>query len=357
MIIGIDASRANSEQRTGVENYAFFVIQALMQELGDDEVRLYTREHLNDSWGALPERWSSRVLHMPFGRFWTQLRLSWEMFVRRPDVLFVPAHVMPLVSPKKTVVVIHDVAPMRFPESYSWFEKWYGIWSTRFALKRASTVVVPSEFTKQELVEFFPEAARAEIVVIPEAYDAQRFHPEVEVGDVLDTYGVTKPYVFFVGRIEEKKNVAQLVKAFEKLKEEKDIQLVLAGKPGFGYEVVAGAIAQSQYKDDILELGFVPDEDLPALYKDAEVFSFATQYEGFGIPVLEALAVGTPVVVQAGGAAQEVGGDAVIAVEDGAGNLANGILAAIEKNDAAQGAAHAQKFSWKKAAKELKKVL
>jgi hypothetical protein len=152
MKIGIDVSRANNLQKTGVEWYAYFLLQELKKIIPENiEVVLYSREALQGDLAELPKNWTSKILHWPPKIFWTQARLSLEMLFHKPDILFVPAHVCPLVHPKKTVMTVHDIAALRFPESYNHFERWYSLASVRFALQNVWRIITPSQFTKNEL--------------------------------------------------------------------------------------------------------------------------------------------------------------------------------------------------------------
>src|SRR3989339_1868807 len=149
MKIGIDASRANNLQKTGVEWYSYFLLKNLKKIIPEDiEVVLYTREKLQGDLAELPKNWSNKVLCWPPKIFWTQIRLSLEMLFHKPDILFVPAHVCPIIHPKKTVMTVHDIAALRFPDSYNWLEEWYSLASVRFALKNISKIITPSQFTK-----------------------------------------------------------------------------------------------------------------------------------------------------------------------------------------------------------------
>ncbi len=366
MKIAIDASRANVKQRTGVENYAFFVIQNLKKIIGPEsghEVILYARESLQGGLAKLPTNWKAKTLRAPFNKFWTQVRLSLEMLFSRPDVLFVPGHVLPFICPKKSVVVVHDVAAMRFSESYSGFERWYNKFSVKFALKRANTIIVPSNFTKREIEIFFDAKHRAEIVVVAEGFDHENFYPELsaeKVGEVLRRLKVQQPYLFFVGRLEEKKDVVTLVKAYEKVCEYLgvELQLVLGGKSGYGYEKIQNVISQSKFKNNIKELGWVSDDDLPCLYKEAKVFCFATKYEGFGLPVLEALGCGTPVIARQGSACEEIAKDYVTLVDDSVESLVDAILEILQKDFKLDFSKiiH-EKFSWEKTSEQIARIL
>ncbi|MBI5798591.1 MAG: glycosyltransferase family 1 protein, partial [Candidatus Yonathbacteria bacterium] len=128
MIIGIDASRANRRLKTGTEWYSFALIQALKKIIGHptgDRVLLYTNTPLEGGLEQCPDGWEERRLGWRFGRLWTQIRLSWEMFWQPPDVLFIPAHTIPLIHPKRTIVTIHDIGFERLPELYRWYDRLY----------------------------------------------------------------------------------------------------------------------------------------------------------------------------------------------------------------------------------------
>ena len=166
-----------------------------------------------------------------------------------------------------------------------------------------------------------------------------------------------------IGRLEEKKNTVRIVKAFEKIKNRPQtpdprLQLVLVGLEGFGYEKVKDVIENSAYKDDIIVLGWVENQDLPALMQSAGVFVFPSLYEGFGIPVLEAFVSGTPVVASSGGASQEIGGDACEYVDPmSVGDIVRGVEKAIQGNNIEKGKERVKNFSWEKCARETWEVL
>lgn len=381
MIIGIDASRANHAQKTGVEWYAFFVIQELKKKLTDpsqpplvgEEIRvlLYSDVPLQGDLAILPENWSSRVLRWPPRRLWTQVRLSLEMFFHPPDVLFIPAHVFPLIHPKKTVMTVHDIAGIKFPKSYNWFERWYSTRSAKYAVKKLWKVAVPSEFTKRELVEFIVnsskpvERIKKKILVVHNGYD-EIFHERVTEDKkqrILQKYHITKPYLLSIARLEEKKNTWRIIKAFDSLRQNHNLQLVLIGQPGFGYEKVKQSLKESPYKEDIILPGWVGKEDLPALMQDARVFVFPSLYEGFGIPVLEAFASGTPVVFSGGSSLEEVGGRGGVIVDpESISSLASGILSLLEDSRLCQekvdlGKERVCEFSWQKCGEKVARIL
>ena len=180
MVIGIDASRANHEEKTGVEWYAWHLIEEFKKIIPDTHrVILYSDEPLRGALSVLPAHWESRVLRWPPRRLWTQVRLSYEMLVRRPDVLFIPAHVCPIIHPDRTVMTVHDIAAVQFPETYSRFEHWYSLSSARYAVKRLWRVIVPSEHVKKQLLAFVQHDVSTphNIVVIHHGFDRRYLTP------------------------------------------------------------------------------------------------------------------------------------------------------------------------------------
>lgn len=328
--IGIDVSRANVTKRTGVEWYAWHLIQEFKTLIPQDvRVLLYSREPLLADFGRLPPNWEVRVLGWPPKRLWTQARLSWEMLVRPPDLLFVPVHVMPLLLPRRRVITLHDVAFVPHPEAYSRPERRYQAFAVRYAAWRASTVLTISEFSKSELMKYFSVPER-KLAVTPLGCEPEKFTPpppEAFAASLERLHLAGHRYFLYVGRIEAKKNVVGLLRAYRKYREtESDpLLLVLVGKPGFGGEEAFGLISgDSVLRESVVCLGYAESGDLRALYAGAAAFLFPSWYEGFGLPVLEAMAAGTPVVAAKAASLPEVCGEAalLVAPEDEAGWVA-----------------------------------
>lgn len=314
-VIGIDASRAFLKRRTGIEEYSYQVIRHLRDILPSDaQVVLYVRKKwrvgVPEIDFALPENWVVRGLWAP--RFWTQLALSIEILWRAPDVLFVPAHTVPLIHPRRTVVTIHGLEYEFCPEGYSLWERIYMHYSIKFSCQAASTVICVSENTKRDVMKLY-QVTEKKIAVISEGYE--------QTGSMKQESGIKnenkKPYLLFIGRLETRKNIVRIIEAFEILKEKYRIphELILAGKPGYGYERICAKIQDSRFKNHIKEVGYVTEEEKWDLLKNADVFLFPTLYEGFGIPVLEAQSVGVPVVTSATSSLPEVAGAGGVLVD------------------------------------------
>ncbi len=371
MTIGIDASRANKSEKTGTELYSYHLIQEL-KKITDpkDQFVLYSREKLRDEIGDLPPNWKSRVLNWAPKKLWTQIRLSWEMWQRPPEMIFIPAHTIPLIHPDKVVTTCHDVAFLRLPEAYDWPALQYHKFAIKFAIRHAAKIISVSEFTKNELVEFF-KISPGRIAVVPNGYDSERYkiiEDKEAVVKVLEKYKITEPYILYAGRMEEKKNTTGLVEAFGLLKKSSKFQvisykLVLVGQPGFGYEKVIKAIADNDLQNDVIMPGWVAREDLPYLMNGAALFVFPSLYEGFGIPILEAMACGTLVVASGIPALREVAGEAAYLVDPySPENMAEGINRVLTDEHLREdlkirGLERARQFSWERCAKETWEVL
>lgn len=312
-IIGIDASRAAKEYKTGTEWYAYHVIQELKKIVpAEYEVRLYSPAVLSGDLGQMPAHWQNVVLRWP-GYLWTTVRLAWEMLVRPPDVLWLPCSGLPLVLPKKTVNTIHDVGFDRFPQAYKLHTVWFHRFYVREALRRCAAVLTVSNFSKREILDLY-KANPDKIFVTPLAAD-KKFHEftSTKISELRQKYKLDN-YILYVGRVETKKNIAGLVNSFEKVLETyPSMQLAVAGPAGDAEYLIEQIV--KKYPQNVRRLSWVSADDLPILFAGAKVFWFVTLYEGFGIPILEAFAANTPVITSAGGAHEEVAGEAACSVE------------------------------------------
>lgn len=354
MTIGIDGSRAFIKNRTGIEEYSYRVIKNLIQKLPTQEVVLYVRKNQVVDF-ELPEKWKIKVIKFP--RFWTQIGLSLEMLLHPVDVLFVPAHTVPLIHPKNTVVTIHGLEYEFCPKSYSRWDRFYMRASIKNSCRWASRIISVSENTKRDLEKLY-DVASEKISVIYEGYDH-------ESESNIEYEMPSSKYLLFVGRIEERKNIGNVVKAFEILKGKYEIShdLILAGRSGYGYQDISAQITSSKYCNDIKTLGFIDDQAKFELMKRADVFVFPTLYEGFGIPVLEAQSVGCSVVASNNSSIPEVTKDSALLVdpknpEDIAENIYEIISNESLKNAIIlKGLENVKRFSWDKCAEEIAETI
>ena len=366
MIIGIDASRANQSAKTGTEWYSQVLLEQFAKLDQTNQYKLYVKNPPNPDLFKFGENFEVKPLKWPISRFWHQGRISLEMLFKQPDVLFVPAHTIPLIHPTNTVTTCHDIGFVHFPELYSKSELSYHRWSMQQAIKKAKKIITVSNFTKEEIVKVY-KTDPTRIEVIHHGIDLEYFSPrnESEIEQVKNRYKISQPYLFFIGRIEKKKNIINQIKAFEIAKEKYNIshQLVLGGNPGFGFEEINKAITESKFKKDIKLIGYVESADLPTLYSGADLFLFVTNYEGFGMPVLEAQACQTAVIGSDVCSIPEVGGQGISLVSpDHLTEIAEAIHQVISNKNfqeqlISKGLTNCSQFSWSVTAQRTLDIL
>lgn len=319
MIYGIDVNVLTRENRTGTERYVFELLKEMMRiPLKDNEkVLLYVSKSL-DEFEELPRGWEVKVLEWKFGKLWTHIRLSWELWRRTPDVFFSPAHEIPLFYGRaKIVSTVHDVAFARLKDVYSPKGRRRQNWAVKRATKLAKHLLTVSQVTKDDLIKLYKVEAE-KMTVSHLAVNRAVFNiDKVEIDRVMQKYRLGKgTYFLSIGRVEKKKNIITLISAFEQLKIRRGIGdasvLVLAGSFGFGGDEIKQKIATSSARDFIRVAGYVPESDLAGLMKGALAYVFPSYYEGFGIPALEAMASGVPLIASDIPALREVAGDAAL---------------------------------------------
>ena len=342
-------------RRTGTENYARRLIEAMLAAGGERRFRLYFRDA--PPAGAFVGA-EQRVIPCP--RLWTHLRLSYELVSRpRPDVLFVPAHVLPLAHPLPTVVTVHDLGYRYYPGAHPARPRLYLDWSTRFSARAATHVLADSAATQRDLNRFYGVPTEKITVVYPGRDESLA---RVDPAPARARYGLAPDYLLHVGTLQPRKNLSRLMDAAASLRARwPGLQLVLAGQPGWqSGPILAQARAQG---DSVRLLDYVPDEDLPGLYSGARAFVFPSLYEGFGFPVLEAMACGAPVVCANTSSLPEVASEAALLVDpEDTAALAGAIGRLLEdaplrERLTAMGLEQVRKFSWERAAKETLAIL
>jgi glycosyltransferase involved in cell wall biosynthesis len=273
----------------------------------------FTREVSSRLAGAAPQlRWrffASRpraslgmdVMVLPFARLWSQVRLPLALAAERPDLLFVPGHVIPFAWPGKVLTVVHDLAFERHPEAYAFADRTYLQFTTRWAVARCRTLIAVSESTKDDLVELYG-VAPDRVKVVPLGIGPPPSSAAPPTG--LTELGLNGTYVLQVGRVERRKNQAAALAAIEKLE---DVTLVVAGP-----ERDRALAEQLRSSTRCRVLGGVEQPLLELLYKHAAAVIVPSLYEGFGLPVLEAMARGNVVVAAKASSLPEVGGEAVL---------------------------------------------
>lgn len=370
-VIGIDASRALVAQRTGTEHYSASLLEALthLPEAEPHQFVLYVnsrsegeaRERLGF---ALPPTWKVRAI--PFRRVWTHLRLSREMVTRPPGVLFVPSHVVPVAHPRRTVVTVHDMGYLYYPQAHTGLSRLYLHISTMYSARAARLVIAISRATKRDLVgRYGTRAGKIRVVYHGRDPIFEPVREEKRVAEVMARYGVSVPYFVHVGTLQPRKNLGVLVEAWGRLKERGESlpQLLLAGKRGWLYESLFEEVSRRGLGDVVKFADYVERDDLPALLSGALALLFPSLYEGFGLPALEAMSCGTPVLASRASSLPEVVGDAGMLLEPvDAEAWADGVMrvmgdGGLKEEMSRKGLERAARFTWERCARETLGVL
>jgi glycosyltransferase involved in cell wall biosynthesis len=366
MLIGIDASRSEIQDKTGTENYSKEIIQAILKlpEAKKHQFRLYVKNPIRSNLASL-QGWTLKVINWP--RLWTQGGLALELMKNPVDVLWVPAHTLPVLRQKmiKTVVTIHGLEYEFLPEYYRFPQKLWLNKSTEYAVKQADKIIAVSKWTKKQLMELLKADERKIKVVyegVSEKFIRQgstlsqqsRTFSKEYMRQVRYKYSLPKEYVLFVGTIQPRKNLVRLIEALPK-----GIELVIAGKLGWMYDEILKAAEGKQVKF----IGRVADDDMAAIYRGARLFVWPSLMEGFGLPVLEAMSMGIPVIASNRGALPEVVGEAGLLVDpENTLEIAQAMKLVLENKELGEalvekGYRQANKFSWEQAAKQTLAIL
>ena len=322
---------------------------------------------------------SGGIAHLPFGShlrspirnvFWHQTSLPRYCRERAFDVLFLPAgnRRLPVYSPCPTVGTVHDFSSIHVPGKYDRARLFYITRVLPFLVRRLTHVLTVSESSKRDIVEY-ARVPEEKVTVTPLAANPSVYFPRDQqeaVAMLSPRHAVRTPFILYTSRIEHPgKNHARLIRAFAELKRRDRIphQLVLAGADRERAEEVHRTAEESGFAEDILFTGFVATEDVPLLYQAADIFVFPSLYEGFGLPILEAMACGTPVACSRISSMPEVAGDAAILFDP---NEESSIASAIgsiicgtdlRKDLSARGLERSRQFSWARTAAQTLQVL
>jgi len=381
MLIGIDASRATAARRTGTETYSLCLIRNLIKLGSEHRFRLYTnpvsgaKSDVPEVSGPAPARlfWDGaapanvELRAIAFPRLWTHLRLSVEMASRSPDVLFVPAHVLPLIHPRRSVVTVHDLGYLAYPEAHRAGDRRYLDWSTRWNARRATVILADSAATRADLIRAYDvDGRKIRVIYLGRDELLAPVRDDQALAAARARCGIASRYLLYVGTLQPRKNLARVIEAFARLAGQpafSGVQLVLAGKRGWLYTDLFAHVERLGLAGRVLFPGYIADADLPALFSGALGFIFPSLYEGFGIPVLEAGACGVPVITSNTSSLPEVAGDAALLVDPhDVEAIAEAMYRlvtdeALRTELARRGLENVQRFSWEKCARETLAVL
>ena len=365
-MIGVDASRAVSGAPTATEAYSYHLIRALAPRLRDSyRLRLYYREQPTPGTEVLERAEDGEARIIPFPRLWTHTRLFWEMLHAPPDLLFVPAHVLPVARPARTLVTVHDLGYRLFPDAHPAGQRRYLELSTRWNVRVASHVLADSGATRDAIVEAY-HIPHDKISIVYPGYTPD-LTPELDrdkIENAKHRYGITGDYLLFIGRIQPRKNLSRLIAAFAQIApSHPDLTLVLAGPTGWLTGPITEQVRELCLAARVRFPGYIAAEDKAALISGALGFAYPSLYEGFGFPVLEAQACGTPLLCSSTSSLPEVAGEGGLlvdpedtdAIADGLSRLLN--EPELRRSLVERGFDNLARFSWDAAADQVKAII
>jgi glycosyltransferase involved in cell wall biosynthesis len=355
--------------KTGIAQYVFSLLRAFGTEARGERFVLFVLQNDQEFFRNLDDRFEIVVVpeeHRPPVQniLWHQTKLPAIARQLDLDILHVPSYRRLMWRrPCPLVATIHDLAPFRVSRKYDLARMFYGRVVVKHLARRQNEIITVSQNTARDIEQFF-HIDRHDVRVIHNGIEHDRFYPrpaEEARAAVAQKYRLNKPFFLYVARLEHPgKNHRRLIEAFERFKEETGSDWILAfgGSDWHGAELIHARIAESAYSSDVRTLGFISNDDLPQLYSAAEAFVYPSLYEGFGLPPLEAMACGCPVISSDRGSLGEVVGDAAWIIEpEEVEDICDALikLHSEPKSRAAlvqKGLVHAKQFSWERAARE-----
>lgn len=345
MTIGINGNEANVAYRVGVGQYAF----ELLNNLPAKDIVVYLENP--------PRNDMPKLNYEVFGpkKLWTLTGLQRKLLTDPPDILFTPTHYTPLYVPCPSVISIMDLAFEKFPHYFKQRDLYQLKYWTRYSARQAKKILTISQNTKRDIVDLYHIPAEKITVTYP-GYDQKRFHPGVK-GE--NKFG---DYLLFLGTLQPRKNIERLIEAFKLLKT--DCKLVIVGmkdegRGGWMFQSVFDKVKALGISDRVIFTGYVSDEEVPLLMANAKAFVLPSLYEGFGIPAIEAMACGTPVIVSHVSSLPEICGEAVTYIEDpyDVQSIKTALELGLKPGKTKLGLELVKRYNWEDTAKKTLEVL
>ncbi len=369
MIIAIDGYEANIEQRVGIGRYSYEILRHLhLLNPTHHSFRIYLP---GPPLADMPKQnlwWQYRILSPR--KLWTMFRLPVALATDRPraNVIFSPTHYIPRFTSVPRVMSIMDVSYLRYPELFRPSDLYQLTHWTAYSAAHSARILTISEFSKNAIIKAYNVPPERVVVTYPGL--SMESKVKSQKSKVFEKYNISKYYILSVGTLQPRKNYVRLIEAFSRFLKTNNqrfgkIDLVIVGKKGWLYDEILAAPARFGVADRVKFLDFVPDVELAALYEHALCFALPSLYEGFGLPVLEAMARKVPVVVSRTSSLPEIAGDAGVYVDpQDLESIAKGLLTAVRQRNLIQGRTRIQKglgqvrkFTWENAARKTLKVL
>ena len=369
--IGIDA-RPALNQRTGVGNYVFNLVRSLSKIGTDEEFNLFSNSFKNefqiDEFKELQNctihhsRYPNVLINLLWGRFGGNLM---KTLTKDANLLHFTGHIPKNPGNLPSVATVHDLFNIKFPESVA---PEFRVSHQKFArsLKKVKKIIAVSEYTKTDLINFL-DTPEEKISVIPHGIDTKLFPPSTGASEInakiKNRLGGSGEYILCVGTLEPRKNYLKTLEAFQIiLKRFPDLKLVIAGGKGWQSDLIHQKTSELQLDSSVLFPGYVGYSDLPTLYKGAAAFLFPSIYEGFGLPVLEALSFNVPIAVSNVASLPEIAGEAALKFDPNIPeDIAKQIIRLLEDSDLKEnlkrlGNERIKQFTWEETARKTLEV-
>ncbi|MCK5115979.1 MAG: glycosyltransferase family 4 protein [Candidatus Aegiribacteria sp.] len=344
---------------SGIPNYILRLLHGFASIDKENQYFLYTNRPIPFDL-ELPDNFRTVILKRPLPRFqlWFQIELPYKLKKDGIDVFHGLFSRLPFVLPVPSAITVHDLSGYRMPRLHKRKTHFTNLLYPLY-VKKAARIIAVSEFTAKELASCFPETS-SKTTVIHEAAPPEysEVTEESELNRIREKYDLPHRFFLFLGTLEPRKNLPGLLEAFLQVADSVPHSLVISGAIGWKTEELFDKLKMSGVKDRVQLTGFVDRKDIPALLSLADVFVYPSLYEGFGLPVLEAMACGTPVITSNVSSMPEISGDAALLVDPGSTeSISNAIMTLVHDEDKRallrrRGLIRAREFNWEKTARE-----
>lgn len=366
MNIAIDGNEANIGERVGIGEFAYQVIRQLYNYRDKYQYTIFLKDSPREDLPKSANNWRYQIIGPK--PLWTQFALPFKLYTaKQQDIIFSPSHYAPRFSPIPCVISVMDLSFIRYPKLFTRKDQIQLSHWTKYSISKAKSVVTISQFTKNQIVDYYKIEPNKIFVTYP-GFDAKIYHNnyvDEEIAKIKEKYGLQK-YLIFVGTIQPRKNIQRLILAFQKIsKTFSDLQLVIIGRKGWMWEETLEMMKNPLWSKKLIYPGYLPNIDVAKLYHGAECFVLPSLYEGFGLPVIEAMACGCPVVISNVSSLPEIAGNSAVYIQpDSIDSIVQGIVNVIRKDQAyfkadliKRGFSQVKKYSWEKCGSQILEVL
>lgn len=361
MIIGIDGNEANVKEQVGVSVYTHNLLtQFQRRSSNENRFIVYLKQKPLKHMPQETAFFTYRIIPGP--TLWSRVFFPLYLTIHQEiDLLFCPGHYSPAGYSGKLAVTIHDLAYYTYPDEFLMKDLYKLKNWTAASIRKANLVIAVSQTTQKDIIHYFPQS-QDKVQVVYNGFNPPKKLPESKILNKLTI--VKDEYLLFVGTLQPRKNITTLIEAFKlTLEQSPHLKLIIVGRQGWMYDSILARAEELQIANSVIFTGFLPEADVQTLYRNAFCYINPSFYEGFGIPILEAMSHGCPVIASNTASLPEIGGKACLYINP---HNAQDIAVSIEKlqndkhlrNDLiAKGLEHCKTFSWEQSADKTLSIL